>query len=146
MPEVLVGIYQGEYTVLPDDRGIDLPLVIRVETKSGYIQLDTSQTVTLSGGIISVEVSGSPAKVDDVIEVTCVASPNGQAEFSIQRIVQAISMMEVQDGVYRGSYAIKRGDNADKATLTLLWTDSDGRTAFDESQTVRIDTILILNL
>ncbi len=143
MRETESGVYQGEYAVTATDRGIDLPIILRVETESGYIQIDTSQTATLSGGIRSVQVSGSPAKADDVIEVTLLADAGGYAEFSIQRTAYGIPMIEGQDGVYTGSYRVEHGDNADNAVLTVMWMDSDGQGALDQSHIIRIDTITV---
>ena len=143
MTEIETGVYEGEYIVLSSDRGMNIPIILQVETETGYVQADASQTVTLSGGIRSVQVAGSPAKAGDAIEVTLHADAGGFAEFSIQRIVHAIAMNEVQDGTYSGIYYVEHGDNADDAVVEVLWIDNAGLAAFDDSRTVRIDTITV---
>lgn len=143
MQELRAGTYQGSYTVLSSDRGIHLPVIIDIETQSGYMQKDGSQHVTLSGGIRSVQVEGSPAKADDIIQVTLLADAGGHAEFSLERVAYGIPMDESGNGTYTGSYRVQHGNNADNTPVSVLWIDKNGQHALDQSQTVQIDTVAV---
>jgi hypothetical protein len=64
----------------------------------------------------------------DVMTVRLTAQPNGRARFSIGGAVTNRAMTEGQNGVYTGSYTVKKGDSLAQAPITVTFTSANGRT------------------
>jgi hypothetical protein len=61
----------------------------------------------------SVTVSpATPLRPGDVLTVTAVGEPGGQAAFTIESIENNIGMSETQPGVYVGTHTVRRGERA----------------------------------
>ncbi len=95
--------------------------------------------------IISVSVSGSPARTGEVITVVATGQPGNIARFSIAGVVQNRMMTENPAGVYIGTYTAAPGIQATNAVVTVSLTNWLGETTTDTSQTVTIDTTAAIN-
>ncbi len=87
-------------------------------------------TVTPASGAMITSVTVQPAapvSPGDVITVTMVGEPGGQAVFTIEGIVQAMPMTERDDrpGVYTGRYTIRPADAPGTARVIVRLTRGD---------------------
>ena len=144
MAETAPNTYTGEYTVSAGEDVTDATVTVSFTNALGQTETDTSQKVTIDtqAVVTLVSVEGSPAKAGDKIRVTVVAEPNGTATFSIEGIPGAtdVSMTET-NGMYKGEYVVRSGDNVKDAAVTVSFIDALGNSAsMTADQKVTIDT------
>ncbi|MCH8295315.1 putative Ig domain-containing protein, partial [Candidatus Poribacteria bacterium] len=115
-----------------------------VATASDGREKSASVNITLEQKLIkSVVVTGSPAKVGDIITVTAVTKTPGTASFSIDGVSAAtgVVMSETATNTYTGEHTVSAGEDVDNATVTVNFTSDSGKTETDTGQTVTIDTM-----
>lgn len=109
--------------------------------KGGTITF-TGEYTPIPPTISSLDVSGSPAKLGDIVAVLMSADAGYPAVFSIEGIISDKPMTESVSfpGVYTGQYVVQAGDNATDAVISVEVTGIAGTTAVDESGRATIDT------
>ena len=137
------GVYTGIY-IVPDGINVtDAVVTVTLTDAVGNVNTDASQSVsidTVLPGMISVSVSGSPAKAGETIVITATGEPGSSAKLSIASVIDDVPMIEDQPGVYTGAYVVPDGINATNAVVSVTLTDPVGNVSVDTSQSVTIDT------
>ncbi len=136
---------------------------VRVDSDTSYslnslqfINPDVGWAVGASGTVLSynpdyptfinsVTVTGSPAKMGDIIRVTAIGQPDNNAVFSISGVVSNVVMTETSSGNYSGSYTVQAGLNVTDAAVVVVFRNKYGNVATNSSQKVTIDSIAIIN-
>ncbi|MFC1719143.1 FlgD immunoglobulin-like domain containing protein, partial [Candidatus Poribacteria bacterium] len=137
------GIYTGTYIVMNGINVTDAVVTVTLTDQVGNVNTDTSQSATIDTTtyeIVSVSVSGSPAKAGGTIQVTAIGEPGVSAKFSISGVVNNVPMTETQSGRYTGAYVVPDGISTTNAVVSVTLTDLVGNMSVDTSQSVAIDT------
>ncbi len=96
----------------------------------------------LAPQIKSVDLSGSPAGLGDVLIVAMSGDSGHASTFSIAGVVVDVIMTESASipGLYTGEYVAKAGDDAVDAVVSVRLTSSSGASASNEDERATIDT------
>ncbi len=142
MTEVSSGKYVGEYTVLQGTDVNNAKIIVKLTDAFGNIATKEDGIVTIDtvAQIISVTVSGSPAKLGEPIVIVMIGEPNGKARFTIGDVIINSSMTESQAGVYIGNYVAPKGVQVYNVAVTVSLTDAIGNVATKNAGNVTIDT------
>jgi len=135
------GTYSGIYTILNGVNATDAAVTVTLSDQAGNTSADSTQKVTVDTTpprITSVSVSGSPAKVNEVITVTLVGEKGGIAQFSIAGVIQDVAMNESNPGTYTGKYTVVNDKGISNAVVTVTLKDSAGNLTIDTSKKVNI--------
>jgi photosystem II stability/assembly factor-like uncharacterized protein len=140
MIEQSSGKYNGIYTIPSGINVTNAVLTVTLTDLTGNASTDKTQSVTIDTSgpkITSLNISGSPAKVNETITITLVGEMNNTAQFSIANVVQNVLMIE-SNGTYTGNYIVTEDKNVTNAKLTVTLKDSIGNTTTDTSKTISI--------
>jgi len=143
MTEQSEGKYSGEY-IIPDGVDVtDAVVTIKLTDLAGNSSTDKTQKVTIdttAPEITSLNVSGSPAKIDETITITLIGEENGTAQFTIANVIENVTMTESSKtpGTYTGKYLVTEDKSAPNAKLTVTLKDSVGNVTTDASKNISI--------
>ncbi len=140
LKEIQPGVYEANYTVRNADKGTKAKLSVTLNApKSTAVTKAADTTISLNApAVVPVPAApaaptASPLRVEkittratgpllagDELVVKATGTPKATASFSIEGFVQNLPLKETQEGVYEGSYTVRRNDS--KANAKLLVT------------------------
>jgi hypothetical protein len=136
LKEIQSGVYEANYTVRKDDKGTKAKLSVTLNApKSTAVTKAADTLVSLNAPATTPTPAptASPLRVDkittratspllagDELVVKVTGTPKATASFAIEGFAQNLPMKETQEGVYEGSYTVRRNDS--KANAKLLVT------------------------
>lgn len=144
LKEIQPGVYESSYTVRNADKGTKAKLSVTLNApKATAVTKAADTTISLNVPVatpapavptanplriekITTRAAG-PLLAGDELAVKTTGTPKANASFSIEGFVQNIPLKETQEGVYEGSYTVRRNDSKANAKLlvTLSRTGSD---------------------
>ncbi|HEY0858655.1 MAG TPA: glycine zipper 2TM domain-containing protein [Albitalea sp.] len=138
MSEVRPGRYEGQYTIREGDRLSANSLVTARVVKDGR-----SATATLSRSLLRgapdpvpnahASIAGftvsAPDRIrpGDELNFALTGAPGGQARVAVEGVPRRIALTEVRQGVYEGSYVVRRKDKLRGALVADGYLVSAGR-------------------
>lgn len=140
LKEIQPGVYEANYTVRNADKGTKAKLSVTLNAPKATAVTKASDTLISLNAPAVVPVPAVPAAptasqlrvekittratgpllAGDELAVKATGTPKANASFSIEGFVQNIPLKETQEGVYEGSYTVRRNDS--KANAKLLVT------------------------
>ncbi|MEW6680321.1 MAG: fibronectin type III domain-containing protein [bacterium] len=141
-------VWEEELCVLQYGNGIwnSLPSIVdpirnTVSASLPHLSLFVLQGTETTGSItsFSCDAMGILGK-GDTFTATLLGEKRGKAFFSIVGILGTISMLEIENGKYIGTYTIKEADNVLAGTITGYLTISTMTYSMDATTTLTADT------
>ena len=144
LKEIQPGVYEANYTVRTIDKGTKAKLSVTLNAPNATaVTKAADSTISLNApapaAVPAVPTTSSlriekittrpagPLLAGDELVVKATGTPKADASFTLEGITQNLPLKEMQEGVYEGSYTVRRNDS--KANAKLLVTLS--RQGFD---------------
>ncbi|MGQ9609334.1 MAG: choice-of-anchor D domain-containing protein [bacterium] len=136
------GTYTGQYIIPIGTKSANVNVSVRFTDKLGNTTTRDAGQITIEtiANIVSVSISGSPAKFGTPIIIIMIGDANGTAKYSIAGLITDEPMIENQPGIYTASYTASKGTFIENGKVNVKLTDKYGNTATKEAGTVTIDT------
>jgi hypothetical protein len=125
LPRITIGL-------LPQYAGGGAQVVVPVQS-SQPVQPAAPAVETLRIDNVEVSPAGKLA-AGDVLTVRAFGSANALASFSIREGVQQVPMDERRDGVYEGSYTVRKNDNIGRTRVAVSLTKDGAQAASKQSR------------
>lgn len=137
LKEIQPGVYEANYTVRTIDKGTKAKLLVTLSApKATSVTKAADTTISLNAPAtapvpaaptastlriekITTRPTG-PLLAGDELIVKATGTPKANASFAIEGFAQNLPMKEMQEGMYEGSYTVRRNDS--KANAKLLVT------------------------
>lgn len=135
--EIQPGVYEANYTVRTLDKGTKAKLLVTLNAPNATaVTKAADTTISLNApaaapvpavptaSLLRIEKittrTTGPLLAGDELVVKATGTPKANASFAIEGFVQNLPLKETQDGIYEGSYTVRRNDS--KANAKLLVT------------------------
>ena len=154
-PPLTHSLYVGTYRVRAGDQVIGALITGRLKDPAGneatYVGVRTVNINTSAPGIsiVTHNATDVPFTEGETLVVTVQADPGAVATFEVEGLVQNRPMHDdgqhddgdPGDGVYKGSYTIRRGDNVRDSSVRVSLTSPNGKSVVREAlDTISVDT------
>jgi hypothetical protein len=140
LKEIQSGVYESSYTVRNADKGTKAKLSVTLNApKATAVTKASDTTISLNAPVVApvtpapAAPAASPLRIEkittraagpllagDELVVKATGTPKANASFAVEGFVQNLPLKETQEGVYEGSYTVRRNDS--KANAKLLVT------------------------
>jgi hypothetical protein len=138
LKEIQSGVYEANYTVRKDDKGTKAKLSVTLNAPNSTAVTKASDTLVSLNAPAATPVpvpaptaaslriekittrATGPLLAGDELVIKATGTPKATALFAIEGFAQNLPMKETQEGVYEGSYTVRRNDS--KANAKLLVT------------------------
>jgi hypothetical protein len=140
LKEIQPGVYEANYTVRNADKGTKAKLSVTLNapnatavTKASDTTISLNAPAAAPAAPAPAAPAASPLRIEkittratgtllagDELAVKATGTPKANASFAVEGFVQNLPLKETQEGVYEGSYTVRRNDS--KANAKLLVT------------------------